>query len=334
MKFLLLFLAVHCFGHFEDLAYGQKVVIAQKQILFDDFPDSTNPSIIKVDEGYLMSFRYTPDRYNDPWVSYIGIVLLNKSFNPISHPQLLDTRFTNNKTQSQCEDARLFTYCGRIFLTYNDNMDVNCTTYSDRREIYLIELFRDKDKYTISSPLKLYHQEKAYLIVQKNWVFFEWNKKLLTGYSINPHEILYPNLHNGACYPCYDTVVPIIWDYGTLHGDTPPLLIDGEYLSFFHSGIVTSSYASWGWDLWHYFMGAFTFSASPPFEMTSYTPLPIVAEGFYTQSNREKRVIIPGGFVVSEQEIYLAYGKDDYEIWIATIDKQELKKILKPICKN
>jgi predicted GH43/DUF377 family glycosyl hydrolase len=42
-------------------------------------------------------------------------------------------------------------------------------------------------------------------------------------------------------------------------------------------------------------------------------------------------VIFPGGFVVIDPYIYVAYGKDDHEMWIAPIDKAELKKALKPV---
>jgi predicted GH43/DUF377 family glycosyl hydrolase len=336
MKLLIaLLLFSHAFAslanHFEDLAFGQTLVIQSKRIEFEDFPDAYNPSIIKVDKGILMSFRYCPDRYSNPWLSYIGIVLLNDNFEPISKPQLISTRPKNSTIQSQSEDARLFSYRGRIFLIYNDNMEVNYTTYSDRRDMYFIELFSQNMQFTASPPIRMLHQEKSHLLWQKNWAPFEWENKLLISYTVNPHEILYANLHNGACYHCYETRIPLDWDLGTLRESSPAQLVDGEYLAFFHSGIITSSYASWGWDLWHYFMGAYTFSANPPFEIKTFTPSPIIAEGFYTQSAYEKRVIFPGGFVVKDPYIYVAYGKDDYEIWIATLDKAELKKALKPV---
>lgn len=335
LLFLLLF--SHAFANlaerFEELAFEQKIVIATKKIEFEDFPDAYNPSILKTPQGILMSFRYSPDRYSNPWVSYIGIVLLNDSFEPISKPQLVSTRTKNSKTQSQSEDARLFTYRGRIFLIFNDNLDVNNTYYSDRRDMHIVELFSNNNQFSVSSPLRLLYHEKIKQIWQKNWAPFEWDKKLLISYTVNPHEILYANLQNGACYHCYESQVPLDWELGTLRESTPPQLVDGEYLAFFHSGLVTTSYASWGWDLWHYFMGAYTFAPNPPFEMTQYTPLPIVGEGFYTQSAHEKRVIFPGGFFVAEPYIYVAYGKDDYEIWIATLDKNELKKALKPVPK-
>ncbi len=280
-----------------------------------------------------MCFRYSPDRYSNPWLSYIGIVLLNESFEPISTPRLISTRTKNSQVQSQSEDARLFSYQERIFLIYNDNMEVNNTDYTDRRDMHIAELFMQQNEFSVSAPLRLLHQDKSHYLWQKNWEPFEWNKKLLISYSVNPHEILYANLLNGDCYSCYETQSALEWEFGMLKGSSSPQLVDGEYLAFFHSGTVLSSFASWGWDFWHYFMGAYTFSPNPPFEITRYTPLPIVAEGFYTQSTHEKRVIFPGGYVVMDPHIYVAYGKDDYEIWIAKLDKEELKKALKAVAR-
>ncbi|MBI2743547.1 MAG: hypothetical protein HYX48_06490 [Chlamydiales bacterium] len=185
---------------------------------------------------------------------------------------------------------------------------------------------------SLSLPLKLIHTEKYnQQFWQKNWTPFEWNKTLLFSYMINPHEIIYPNLKSGECYRIYETEAPITWEFGTLRGSTPAMLVDGEYLAFFHSGILAHSDVSWGEECWHYFMGAYTFSASPPFGLTQITTLPIVGKDFYTKSNHLKRVIFPGGFVTSGSHIHVAYGKDDCEMWIATLDKEALKKALVPL---
>jgi len=310
----------------------QKLVIAATRIYLEDFPDAWNPSIIQVDDGFLMCFRYSPDQDYQPWLSYIGIVLLDDAFQPISKPELLATRLKNSKTPSQAEDARIFRYQDRIFLIYNDNVDIVYPGLSDRRDIFIAELLYANDHFTLSPPLKLVYEEKYNSqLWQKNWVPFEKDGALLLSYSINPHEVLFVNLKTGVCYPCYETSPPIRWDFGTLRGSSPALLVDGEYLSFFHSGIITYSPSSWGLDLWHYFMGAYTFSAEPPFEITGMSPVPIIGEGFYTPSNCSKRVIFPGGFVVADPFIYIAYGKDDREIWIATIDKAMLKNSMVPI---
>ena len=56
---------------------GNGIVLSTKRIIFEEFPDAFNPSLIKVDKGYLMAFRYTPNRWIHPGLSYIGIVQLD-----------------------------------------------------------------------------------------------------------------------------------------------------------------------------------------------------------------------------------------------------------------
>lgn len=318
----------------EDIFYepDQKIVIATKHLVFDRFQGAFNPSIAKIDQGFLLIFRYCPDKANQDWLSHIGIVVLDESLNPITEPELLNTRAKNSKTPSQTEDARLFTYKDKLFLIYNDNVNEIFFDQSKRRDMFISELFFSDSHYQLSMPLKLVCEEKYNTqLQQKNWVPFEWNSALFFSYSLNPHEVLTPNLKNGACFSKAKTQPPLNWIYGTLRGSTPAILVDGEYLAFFHSGIKTKSPASYGWRLWHYFMGAYTFSAQPPFEITKMTTKPIMGEDFYTPSYREKRVVFPGGFVDAGRVIYVAYGKDDCEIWIATLDKEELKKALVPV---
>lgn len=316
---------------FEELASEQTLVSSIKQIVFEEFPNSFNPSILLTDQGILMSFRYCPDPYFEPWTSYIGIALLNNALEPVMEPQLLDMRSKQSRVSSHAEDARLFTYRGRTFLIYNDNIEIDLLHYSDRRDMFIAELYWKNEQFFVSAPLKLTHIENYHCLCQKNWTPFEWNRKLWMAYTVNPHEILSVNLQDGTCYPTYSTEASIDWEYGTLRSGVPPQLVDEEFLSFCHSSLFISSKASEERSLYHYFMGAYTFSKDPPFSIRSITPMPIVSEGFYTPSECIKRVIFPGGFVVMEEKIHVAYGKDDCEIWIATIDKQELKKHLKGV---
>lgn len=310
--------------NFEGLVDIPKLVLSKKQIYFEEFPEAFNPSMIQVEDGYLLSFRYTPDRYSNPWLNYIGIVHLDEHFEPTSKPQLLSTRFKNSPIESQSEDARLFKYRGKIFLIYNDNIEVNHPSYTDRRDMFVAELKKSGEKYSLSPPIKLFYENKRQVLLQKNWSPWEYQGNLFLSYTVNPHEVLYLNLLDGTCYPCYETEFFNEWEFGVLRGSTPPVLVDGEYLAFFHSGIVTSSNASFGWEIWHYFMGAYTFSATPPFQITKMSPYPIISEEFYTPSSWEKRVIFPGGLFVLGDFIYVAYSKDDHEIWIAIIDKNAL----------
>lgn len=315
----------------EDLLTAQEIVIATTEIKLDKFPGAFNPSIIKIPEGFLLTFRYCPDVYNSG-LSYIGVVLLNEMLEQVSEPKLLSARSKQSRTPSQAEDARVFSYKGRLFLIYNDNVEITNPQTWERRDIFIAELSFGDNDFKLSSPLKLVYNEKYHTQMwQKNWVPFEWNNTLLLIYSINPHEIIYPNLMSGSCYHCYETWMDIKWKWGKLRGSTPPLLVDGEYLAFFHSGVKANSSVTMGWELWHYFMGAYTFAAQPPFQITKMSQQPIAADGFYTESSNEKRVVFPGGFAISGSHIYVAYGKDDSEVWIATIDKDALMRSLKAV---
>jgi len=310
---------------------GNKIVVSAKRIVLKEFPEAFNPSIIEFGDGFLLTFRYAPDIYGMPSVSYIGVVLLNDALEPVSVPQLLSTRLKKSKTPSQSEDARVFAYRDRLFLLYNDNLEIVYPRYWQRRDMYVSELFYEEGQFVLSSPLKLTYEEKRHVLWQKNWVPFIHDNTLLLSYMFNPHEVIYPNFINGSCYHFYETSARFDWPLGAIRGGTPALLVDGQYLSFFHSGVVLSTPASWDWDIWHYFMGAFTFSSKPPFEVTKMSARPIVADEFYVTSGREKRVIFPGGFVVSGSKIILAYGKDDCEIWIAALDKEALMNSLVPV---
>lgn len=317
----------------EPFSFGKQGIVKDTiEIRFEQFPNAHNPSIFKFDQGFLFTFRYCPDLYNQPWISNIGVVLLDQNFRPLSEPQILSTRTEVSRIPSQSEDARVFSYRGRLFLIYNDNTEVTYTKFGDRRDMYMVELIYSAGKFSLATPLKLVYEAKySTQYWQKNWVPFEWNNRLLLAYRVEPHEILYVNFTNGACYQCYETSGNISWDFGVLRGSAPPQLVDGEYLSFFHSGKITASPASNGQELWHYFMGAYTFSRSPPFQITKISPQPIVGEDFYTYTPYYKRVIFPGGFVVSGDSIYVAYGKNDCEMWIATLDKNALMKSLKQV---
>jgi predicted GH43/DUF377 family glycosyl hydrolase len=341
MRYFFLFLMINVYSQtFDDFttdfsefeAIGNKIVLSKRSYWFPNYPWAYNPSLVQVGSEFWLSFRYHPDLFNQPWLSDVVIVRLNENLDPISEPQVINTRQRYSKTPSQSEDARLFAYRGRIFLIFNDCMDELWFSYHFRRDMFMAELFYEKGAFSLSAPLKLtFEEEYNNRRCQKNWIPFEWDQTLLFSYTLNPHLVLYPNLKNGHCYKCHETSAPIQWEFGELRGGTPPLLVDGEYLAFFHTPKIVQSESSLGYELWHYFAGAYTFSKEPPFEIKKVSSCPLMADGFYTPSYHAKRVIFPGGFALHGDKIYLAYGKDDSEIWIATLDKKELMNSLQPV---
>lgn len=317
-------------AHVSKKSKIKNIILETKQIILDEYPDAFHPSIFKRDYGYIIIFRYCPNRNNDGH-SYIGVFKTDENFDPISKPELLDLRVGSN-ILSQTEDARIFSVGEKIYIIYNDNPDVEYPTTQDRRDMFIVELIEKDNDFTTSKPLKLIHETKYdSQLWQKNWIPFDWNGSMLISYSISPHEVLVPDLETGICTPTYESSMNYVWKKGFLRGGTPAQVVGSKYLAFFHSSMQTASSASFGKKMHHYYMGAYTFSLEPPFYLKKISSLPIIAEGFYTQSNYSKRVIFPCAFVVNGDLIYLSYGKDDGEMWIATINKKALEDSLVPV---
>lgn len=308
------------------------LVVSTKKINIPGFENAFNPSIVEYEDEYLLTFRYCPDE-SAPWISYIGIVRMDKSFNLVSTPQLLNSRVgLPNESPSQAEDARIFSHKDEIYIIYNDNDEITNPKNTQRRDMYIAKIFTNEGVFSISSFIKLKHEEKYNSTLwQKNWTPFVWQDHIMLSYTLKPHEVLLANLEDGICKPCYNTKKFSNWLHGEPRGGTPAILVNGEYLAFFHSSRQTKSKESQNKTMYHYYMGAYVFSRNPPFEITRMTPNPIIGKNFYTVSNFHKRVVFPGGFVVDANKIHVVYGKDDSEIWVATIDKSKLYQTLLPI---
>ena len=78
----------------------------------------------------------------------------------------------------------------------------------------------------------------------------------------------------------------------------------------------------------HYFMGAYTFSSKPPFEITRISREPIFGKGMYDTPGvsyptyKPIRCVFPSGLYIDEDrnEINVVFGKQDYESWLLKLD--------------
>lgn len=349
MSFKILLLAVSIFlypvlaftvEYTNDVIKKSNLSITTKKIEIEGFPDALNSSLLKIDQGILLSFRYWPEYF----ISYIGVVLLNDNFEPITKPQLLfmDSNF------SHFEDARLFSYNGKIFIAYGDysytlkkgavDLDnANSIISGTLKETMAIgELKMQGNEFALVNPVKLLYQDRLRQDRQKNWVPFEWNGIMLFSYYPSPHIVLKADLVSGRCKKVADSNPQMYWPWGEIRGGTPACLVDGEYLAFFHSstilkGLTLKDDQVIQEDKTLYFMGAYTFSAQPPFSLTKTSPSPIVADGMYSPNVDNKHVIFPGGYIIEGDSIYISYGKDDCEIWVAKLSKRQLMDSLVPV---
>lgn len=323
-------------------------ILETRKLEIPGFPEAFNPSIIEWGDAYLMSFRVSDyrlasDEDVDPInvfpdharsTNQMGVVFLDSDFNIISQPQIITVRYDDPWIGQRQQDPRLIKVGGRLYMVYSNI--IRGVEKAEVRRVFVVELDFDGNYFYPRAPVCLAHFEgENESRWQKNWVPFGYKRKLLLSYSIEPHRIFQPNLKTGECETIASISKNISWDWGVLRGGTQAFLVDGQYLSFFHSSKEMKSLHSKGKKITHYFMGAYTFEARPPFALTAISPKPIVGENFYhgplLKTWKPLHVVFPGGFVFKKGDpdtIAVFMGRQDGEILIALLSKKGLLKSL------
>lgn len=310
-------------------------VLESKKIDIPGYPDAFNPSIIRWNDSLLMSFRIVPnpkEKYN----CNIGLVWLDEEFNIISHPQILETVDPNSSIPARIDDARLIQIGEALYLVYADNKEEKISRGGYR--VYIAELIYNGTTFTVLdqeciSTFPKQNKNRR----EKNWTPFNFQDHLLLSYSLDPHIVFLPHRGSNTCQTFCQSKSQIEWDWGELRGGTPALpLNETEYLGFFHSTIDTSSLQSKRENSAHYFMGAYTFSNSPPFTLTRISPTPIVGKDFYENDIykpywKPVTVVFPCGLLIDENYVWITYGQHDHEAWITKLDKRKLLDSLIPV---
>jgi predicted GH43/DUF377 family glycosyl hydrolase len=338
------------------LADSNGIILNSKIIEIRDMIAPYNGSIIENGSGYLCFFRYdTPyfnesldhipskplhanapynlhERLNIPYDAHIGVVELDSNFNQTNKEYI-----TINTGTHTSEDPRIVSIGDETYLIYNDlksNDKARCMHIAN------INMNDFSVKFKTKLDLDMNHFEK-------NWSPFEYKEEdsapqLMFEYHISPHKIftlpkpqindLHPLLFAG-----YTSPHALPWNeqkWGPICGGTPAQKIGDEYLGFFHSHFVDMQKNIW------YVMGAYTFSATPPFKITSISSDPIMFKDIYHSKHDNgaylsKRVIFPSGFVIRKENgkevIHLSCGENDSCIKVLTLDKNLLLKSLKRI---
>jgi predicted GH43/DUF377 family glycosyl hydrolase len=319
-----------------DNELAQEFVLEIKRVDIPNFSGAFNPSIVRWNGSLLMSYRIRNRKLSSTF--QIGFIWLDEDFNPISKPQILDIRSKNPLLPHKEQDPRLICIKDQLYIVYSNEIKrtENLEKYETRR-MFIAKIHHDGKRFFVDKPECLVHFEaENENRWEKNWVPFDYNGNLLLAYSLCPHRILFPLLGTGSCLTYASTKNTIPWQWGHLRGGTPALAIDEEkYLSFFHSSISMSTEHSNGDKMLHYFMGAYTFKTRPPFTITHISPEPIVGKQFYAgpayKTFKPLRVVFPGGFIFDENYIWVAYGRQDHEIWVVKLDKKGLLQSLVPI---
>lgn len=315
--------------------YIQDFVLETHRVIVPEIPHGFNPSVIRWKGDLLMTFREIsnaiPGLYSGSESNFY-IVKVDENFNPVSTPQRIPLE--NGDIPSRLEDPRLINVGDRLYLVYSDNKEEIPTEGGVR--VNIAELSCENGEITVLHIECLSDFEGMNPhIREKNWVPFDYEGHLLLAYTLTPHKIFYPLLDDtGTCETYITTRPSVVWEWGDLRGGTPGVVIEeGYYLAFFHSCIELETTHSHGLSSLHYFIGAYLFEQDPPYKIKKISPEPIVGRNFYEGQEYDPywkpvNVVFPCGILIENDTIWMTYGRQDHEMWVAKIDKKGLLESL------
>lgn len=174
MKYLI-FLSLFLLYSFQNPRYDKQAVdefvLQSKQIRFNNFPGSLNPSIIRWNEGYLLSFRIRDPVTNTLYG--IGLVPLDKNFNPIASVSELKMPRVSPNERIREQDPRLITTGEKLFIVYSSS--VPGVLVNESRKMFIGEILFNKDEFAIGpieGPLSFSGENE--MRQEKNWTPFEY----------------------------------------------------------------------------------------------------------------------------------------------------------------
>lgn len=160
---------------------------------------------------------------------------------------------------------------------------------------------------------------------EKSWCPFFHENELHIMYAPNPWRIIRFG-ETWSEFNGYEYKQGISWKYGTIRNGTPPVLVDGEYISFFHSSL------HWKGNYRRYYMGAVAFDWQPPFHPTRLTYEPLLAG---SQNDpwqlRKPPCIFPGGAIYKNDKWLIVAGVNDLKSCWIEMDHASILERLKPI---
>ena len=140
---------------------------------------------------------------------------------------------------------------------------------------------------------------------EKNWLWFFHNDEPHLVYNGRPH-IVARFSHDFRHREDYKTDNKHPWRWGEIRGGTPPVLVNGEYWTFFHSS------TPWHPPYRQYHMGAYAFQAEPPFAITKMTHKPLLSGSDQDKWAQGKPIVVfPCGATYRNNQWFVTGGCND-----------------------
>ena len=123
----------------------------------------------------------------------------------------------------------------------------------------------------------------------------------------------------------------LIWPFGEIHCGSSPILVEGNYLMFFHSSLnLNFELSEIGFSPRHYFVGALIFSSVPPYRILASTKEPLFAGSFRnkTVNGSPAAVFVTGSTLLNASTLLFSLQLNDCESIVAEVPIEALLRKL------
>ena len=267
-----------------------------------EFANGYQPTIIEGSD--LMIYRYHPER---GWKTKLALFDGQKTW-PIRLPDTYD-----NCSQ---EDARLFWFDGKLHislvLSRHDGHWACVVAYGP--------LVKDGGGWGVPGLIAPHYARNDWGNMEKNWLFFEHDRRLMCIYSNEPDQQVIEFDHKGKVINLLRSP-SLTWAFGPIRGGC--IVPHGTHLlRFFHSHTTSGPRGGW-----IYSIGAALLEPKPPFKMVAISKSPIISgnekwtpDCFHWKAN----VVFPAGMMREGSGWKLAYGRNDCECCFAHLTEKDL----------
>ena len=235
-------------------------------------------------------------------------------------------RFSDSTGKSHHEDARLFMFRGQPHISYTEmtgyrpGVDYTCVMKYAR-------LAYEKGKWSVAEEFYPQYGLNTGNSKEKNWVFFEQDNRLYFVYSIQPQHIVV-EVDGSRIIRDYMTPGPH-WTFGEMRGGSSPVLVNGKWLSIFHSRLTTEEAPHFV----RYYAGAYEFEAQEPFRPVTVTNYPTMSGSEEDGHQVDPRyvegwkpyVVFPCGVVEDGDKLLCSLGINDWQCAVARVPIASLK---------
>lgn len=211
-------------------------------------------------------------------------------------------------------------------LLWHNNQLLMSTSYYDggnnvRVELRTVIVDRER-KVRVSDLAKFDRFECGYKKqgMEKNWLPFSHDGRLLYVYSYRPHRIVEVDLFRGSCRVVHTTnFKEIPWEgkFGrSIHMSTPPIRVGNNYMASFHTH-----------ESFRYYTGFYLFEGKPPFRVIKQSCKPVFHPRDASDENLVKgiKLLFPVAAQIENGNLVTTGGQNDSAVVVHRLD---LNKIL------